>query len=309
MDLFLLTIAKRGSLGNALSKIHASTILRLKNAESLFQKIENSPDFTEPEKEHNRAFTIVSVVSFFENYLNIVLFNVIVAFPEKFGKRQFEMQELKEVGTLSALFEKKANQAILEWAYGRFDRYIERFSKVLDIDSLIDETKVQIVNEIKVTRDVFVHNDGKSNIIYLQKAGDRARVHSENEKLPLDSLYVSNAIEIFIDFLNDLFDRIPSQYKNLSHRRVFKTMWEHTCLNDRVKFENAWEIIDEENFIIRDLETDYGFSHSEVEIYKMFKDIYQGRNSANFGYLFRRWGPSTKEHQIALSWLNYPFWL
>lgn len=309
VDLDLITIAKRGSLGKLLTQSFKSTSDKLSSIKNLSLKIENSKDFSFDEKEHNRAFTIISAVSIFENYLNDILFNLLIAFPKKFGKKQFEIEELKEEGSLLGLFEKKANQTILDLAYGKFDNYIEKFSKIAELTDKITVGKIEVVNEIKSTRDVYVHNDGKANYIYLQKAGEKARSTSENKTLTIDIDYVTGSLENITDLLQEIFDKIPANYKNSSYRRVFKTMWENTCLNKRVKFDAAWEVLNEESFVIRDLDTEYGFSHSEVEVYKMFKDIYLGTNTTDFGYLFRRWNPKSKEHQIALSWLNYPFWL
>lgn len=309
MDLDLITIAKRGSLGLLLTKSYKSTSDKLSSIKSFAIKIESSSNFSTGEKEHNRAFAIISSVSIFENYLNDILFNLLISFPKKFGKKQFEIEELKEEGSLLALFEKKASQTILELAYGKFDAYLDKFSKIAELTEKITIEKIEIVNEIKLTRDVYIHNDGKTNYIYLQKAGQKSRIDRENEILPIDINYATTSIDHIADLLEEIFDKIPANYKNSSHRRVFKTMWENTCLNRRVKFETAWEVLSEETFTIKDNETEYGFSHSEVEVYKMFKDIYLGTNTTDFGYLFRRWSPKSKEHQIALSWLNYPFWL
>jgi hypothetical protein len=309
MDLDLLTIAKRGSLGATLSETHKKTIEKFGFLKALVNKIDSSQEFSSVEKEFNRMSTIISEISLFENYLNDILFNTLVSFPKKFGKKQFDIEELKEAGSLLALFEKKATQLILELAYGKFDAYIERFSKIMEVSQHIAKDKIQIINEIKCTRDAYIHNDGKANNIYFQKSGNRSRADRQSQKLLIDIDYVLNSIDQIIDFLEELFNRLPTYYKNFSHRRVFRTMWENTCLNERVKFEMAWDILDEENFVIKDTETEYGFSHSEVEIYRMFKDIYLGTDTTDFGLLFRRWGPNTKEHQIALSWLNYPFWL
>lgn len=308
MDLDLLTIARRGSLGTRISNKFQITIKRLNDFEVLLNKISSSTDFSELEKEQHRVFTIIGVVSVFENYVNDVLFDVLVSFPKKFGNKKFEIDELREERSLLALFEKKANQTILDLAYGRFEKYFERFSSIIGIKDKIDSDKLNLITEIKTTRDVYIHNDGKANSLYFQKVGVCARVNNENDILPIDLQYVNASISLIIEVLTEIFNKIPLEYRNSSQRRVFKTMWELTCLNKRVPFETAWEVIDEENFYIKNLETNYGFSHSETLIYNMFKDIYSGTHTTDFGDLMKRWSPDSNESQIAFSWLNSPFW-
>jgi hypothetical protein len=309
MDLDLLTIARRGNLGGRITNSYNSTIERLENYIILLEKTSRLDDFTEFEKEQNRIFTIIGSVSLLEHYMNDTMFDILVSFPKKFGQKKFEIDELREEGSLLALFEKKATQTILDLAYGRFDKYVTRFSKILDIENELNELKIANINEIKNTRDVYTHNNGLVNSIYFHKVGSNSRVNREGEKLPLDEKYVKDSLLSIIEFLKEIFSKIPANYKNSSYRRVFKTMWEKTCLNNRVPFDRAWEVIDEESFYIKDRDTDYGFSSSEVQIYYMFKDIYSNQNLTDFGFLFKRWHPKSNEHQIASSWLNSPFYL
>jgi len=309
MDLDLLTIARRGNLGKRIKNSHNSCITRLENYKKLLEKISSSPEFTDFEKEQNRIFTIIGAVSLFESYMNDILFDIMVSFPKKFGKRKFEIDELREQGSLLALFEKKATQTILDLAYGRFEKYFKKFADTIDIQDEIETHKIETINEIKNTRDVYIHNNGLTNSIYFQKVGSKSRVDSEGKKLPLDEEYVRDSLDYIIQFLKEIFDKMPSNYKNLSHRRVFKIMWEKTCLNHLVSFEEAWDVVDEEDFCIKDRETDYGFSHSEVQIYYFFKDIYSGTQQTDFGYLLKRWHPKSNEYQIVSSWLSSPFYL
>lgn len=307
MDLNLLTIANQGGLGDRITNSHFSTINKLENYKNFLIKISESNDFDDSEKEQHRIHSIIGVASILEHHMNDVLLTVLKSFPSKFGNKKFEIGELQEEGSLPNLFEKKATQTILDLAYGKFEKYFQRFEKYLDLNTSISIEKVKRINEIKCTRDVYIHNAGYANSLYFHKVEGCARVDREGSLLPLDREYIEGSISFIIDVLNEIFSNLPNHYKNSSYRRVFRSMWELTCLNDRVPFEMAWEVHDEENFIIRDLENEYGFSSSEVEIYRMFKDIYFGTKQTDFGYLFRKWHPKSNEYQIALSWLNCPF--
>ena len=48
--------------------------------------------------------------------------------------------------------------------------------------------------EIKATRDIYIHNKGNANEMYLSKAGSHARVKAE-EFLPIDTIYFLESFE------------------------------------------------------------------------------------------------------------------
>ena len=89
-------------------------------------------------------------------------------------------------------------------------------------------------------------------------------------------------------------------------------MWEATCLNRRISFDTAW-IIESPNMIRPvDIEQEFGFSSSEMEVYNLFRYMYDGfggsRFKVDFSFYFSRWKPQSNEYQIATSWLDYQFY-
>ncbi len=86
-------------------------------------------------------------------------------------------------------------------------------------------------------------------------------------------------------------------------------MWEATCLNRRISFDTAWII--ESPSMVRpvDIEREFGFSSSEMEVYNLFRQMYSfNRYKVDFSFYFSRWKPQSNEYQIATSWLDYQFY-
>ena len=85
-------------------------------------------------------------------------------------------------------------------------------------------------------------------------------------------------------------------------------MWDATCLSRRIEFETAWKIIDSSKIRPIDLKEKFEFSSSEMEVYNLFRHIYNNTYKVDFAFYFQRWKPQSNEHQIAISWLDNQFY-
>ena len=101
------------------------------------------------------------------------------------------------------MFYEKATQKILDLAYGRFDKFIATLLGAFDISTSIDSNLIENVNEIKCTRDCLIHADGKANVLYLQKAGGKARVHKKGDVLKIDYKYFENSVSETLTLINE----------------------------------------------------------------------------------------------------------
>lgn len=311
MNLDLLTIANRARLGYIIQTSINNFRDRITQIKSIVDKIEASADFSKEEKKKELEFCIIGVVSILEQHMNDMLYQLYISFPSKLGKKQFEIADLQEKGSLLELFYDKATQRILDLAYGRFDRFVESFFNAFEIKiEKIDADLVADINEIKCTRDCLIHSNGKSTGLYLSKAGDKARVDQKDEYLKVDMAYFTDAVNKMLNLISQIEALIPNQYKVSNKAYVFKQMWDATCLRSRFEFEEVWEIKSPYEISPVDLSEDHGFSTSEMEVYNLFRYAYNGSREykPDFALLFERWEPSSNEYQIAMSWLNNQFY-
>lgn len=133
MNLDLLTIANRARLGSSILSSINNSRDRIAQIMSIVDKIEASTDFSKKEKKKELEFSIIGVVSILEQHMNDMLYQLYVSFPSKLGKKQFDIADLQERGSLLELFYDKATQRILDLAYGRFDRFMESFLNAFEI--------------------------------------------------------------------------------------------------------------------------------------------------------------------------------
>lgn len=310
MDLNLLTIARRANLSNKINKVFDNANQRILQIENITNKVEISTEFNSNEKLQSREFAIIGLVSIVEQSLNEVLHLVLISHPQKFGNKKFEIDELIEEGSILELFYTKAKQKLLDLAYGKFERFIKNFSETLDLTSELDSELIEIINEIKCTRDCLIHSEGKSNELYFSKVGTKARVRGNNEKLKMDTVYYTESINNIRRFLLAIKTAIPPKLLQSNRSYIFKQMWNSTCLKRRFNFEAVWEIVDSNMVRPLDLEATHGFSSSEMEVYNLFRYIYSARADfkVDFAFYFERWKPQSNEHQIAISWLDNQFY-
>lgn len=307
MDLNLITIARRASLGPRIVKTYENTIHQINGVEGQYNKIAKADIFDANELLFNRKISLIGIVSLLEQYLFSIHHEILQSFPKKLGNDKFDIDEVLEEGGLLPIISKKATKKVLDVAYGSFNKQIDKIVSAFDIKAVIDPDTIEHVNEIKCSRDVYAHSpDSKVNMIYLQKAGSKSR-QREGTVLIIDEKYFKESIVWIKKLLEDLFNNIPKKFKDSNALHVFRQMWENSCL--RLPFETVWEIDGEMPFPL-DFENDYGFSSSEMEVYNLFRYIYGRRQNhkPDFANYFARWKPKSKEAQLAYSWLDCQFY-
>lgn len=310
MDLNLITIAHRANLGGRIVASYENAVNQITNIEYQYDKILNAKIFDEKDILFNKKVSFIGAVSLLEQYLYSIHHEILLSFPKKLGKDKFDIDEVEEEGGLLPVIKKKAVKKVLDTAYGSFTKQIEKISQLLELTDILPQDLIDDVNEIKTSRDVYVHSpDAKANIIYVQKTGSKARAHT-GSILKLDDEYFRNSIKRIANFLNELVDKIPGKHKKSNRLYVFKQMWDNTCLSKRRSFEQVWDASNGHTPYPVDFENDHGFSHSEMEVYNFFRYIYGAKNEhkPDFAYYFVRWEPSSKESQIAYSWLDSQFY-
>lgn len=303
-----MTIARRASLGDKIKSAFDNASKRIAQIENITDKIEASNEFNDSEKKQSREFAVIGLVSIAEQLLNEVLHQVLISHPKKFGKKQFEIDELMEEGSILELIYKKANQKLLDLAYGKFEKFISNFKETLELTQEINPDLIATINEIKCTRDCLIHSEGKTSELYFSKVGDKARARSNNESLKIDVQYVRISSSNIKQFFSSLFTAIPSKFTDSNKAHVFKQMWKSTRLNVRIPFEEAWTIVDSNLVRPIDIYREFGFSSSEMEVYNLFRHIYNISFKVDFALYFQRWKPQSNEYKIAISWLDNQFY-
>jgi len=137
---------------------------------------------------------LVQLVTLVETMLGDVVRAVVVRYPQKLGaKRNIPIQAVLESTSLDEVHLRATDALLNELAYKSPAEFAESIQPLLSIN-LLECPAFHRYVEVKGTRDIFIHNRGVANDVYVRKAGSHARVKS-GMSLPADIQYFLESYE------------------------------------------------------------------------------------------------------------------
>jgi hypothetical protein len=137
---------------------------------------------------------LVQLVTLVETMLGDVVRAIVARYPQKLGgKRTLSIQSVLEATTLEEVHLRATDTLLNELSYKSPAEFAESMEQLLSIN-LLECPAFHRYIEIKATRDIFVHNRGIANDVYVRKAGSHARVTS-GKALPADLQYFLESYE------------------------------------------------------------------------------------------------------------------
>lgn len=137
---------------------------------------------------------IVQLVTIVEAALSDIIRAVVLRYPQKLGsKRTLPVKIFLEASSIYEVHMRATDGLINELSYKSPSEFAEAFKSLLPVN-LLECPAFHKYIEIKATRDIFIHNRGIANDVYLRKAGTHARVR-EGERLPADIQYFLESYE------------------------------------------------------------------------------------------------------------------
>ena len=256
---------------------------------------------------HRQAY-LTAIYSRFEGYLLDVAGEMLMCFPEKLKNSDMKLHDFIEqpADFLTMTVDKQTDSL----GYKRFEVITKTVMQYFSSKPFSSASQ-PIVQELKATRDIYVHNGGRWNTIYANKAGPNARqgVHG---MLHLDETYLTAGTDALIAFINDFHNAGPRQYQRYTPEFAFQRMWEATALERIIPFAKAWSV-DSAEHIVRPKEEalEWAWSGSEKYLYDFFLTIYSPDYPAITSKLqkaFDRWPVETPSGLVMQSWFRSPFY-
>ncbi len=157
------------------------------------------------------AQSLVPTVAVTEGYLADMLRVVLRAFPNKLAvtDKKVDLAVVLDAEDLDDLLEGVISNQIHSAFYTSPSKYFEYIERTLSI-SLPANRKV-MYSEVKATRDIYVHNGGIANRLYIQKAGALSRAE-DGDPLPLDEDYFSSAITCMKGVIQSVYQSLLRKY-------------------------------------------------------------------------------------------------
>jgi|SRR6185436_49000 len=141
--------------------------------------------------------------------------------------------------------EKAAERFVRDLAYKSLPGFFDRYLKLLSIPATAElADAVALVQEIKATRNVLLHNRGISNDLYVAQAGSKRRAEYEGAKLSVDVAYVHSSADALCTVLDNLAVALASKYSSYTKVAAHRTLWGYVFDSPIMLYDDFW-LVDE----------------------------------------------------------------
>lgn len=160
--------------------------------------------------------TLIQLVTIVETMLGDVVRAVVFRYPQKLGsKRTLSIQTVLECASLEEVHICATDALLNELAYKSPSEFAESVQSLLSVN-LLECPAFHRYMEVKATRDIFIHNRGVANDVYVRKAGSHARVKS-GMHLPVDIKYFLESYESCLQVSDWLEVSLHSHWHSSEH--------------------------------------------------------------------------------------------
>lgn len=163
---------------------------------------------------------IYQLVTGMETMLAELVGAIISEYPKKLsGKKKIELSSVLESESIEAIHSIAIDSLLYELSYKSPKDFAEEIKLIMNVNLLEVPAFHQYI-EVKATRDIYIHNRGIANAIYIEKAGSRARV-KRNHALPVTINYFLQAYEACLQISETLCDELHKNWES-SEYEAFK---------------------------------------------------------------------------------------
>lgn len=187
-----------------------------------FDKSFNTILKTENSVQHLQRSSLISLVSLVESFLSQLLHTFFKKHPAALNakEKQFTFEELSNFSSLDDARDYLVSCKIENLLRGSYEDWIEYFRNQLKLELSVTTRHHDYLVETFQRRNLFVHNDGIVNKIYLSKvAKSLTKPEILNKKLAVNKTYLFSAIDRFeSSFLQLAFELWAKCEKNSAKR-------------------------------------------------------------------------------------------
>jgi hypothetical protein len=305
----LLTVARRAGLGKFLTKSMYEAISKLSAAKAYDTAVRQA-NLGNAEMQFHDSILLMGICSILESFLTDVSVEFLICFPGRLESKQFQLDSLVKRGSVSGLLREAAEKEINNVSYRVFPEMFDYMHSLFSPKIQIDKRLVEEANEMKCTRDVYVHGNGKCNAVYLRKVGTLARAKID-DILPLGKDYLNSVIDKATSLITEFFNSGPSQFLTYGKTRAFREMWDATHLKSVMEFDAAWTVEGDDMVRPKEKAFQWAWSHSEKALLDFFLGVFSTTHperSTDTIVALKKFPPATEEGQVILSWMDAPFW-
>ncbi|PTB91953.1 hypothetical protein C9974_14190 [Marinobacter sp. B9-2] len=160
---------------------------------------------------------IIQLVAIVEAMLGDVVRKIILQYPQKLSaKRTINLKSILEAASIEEVHLRATDQLLNEMSYKSPKEFAEFLEGMISVN-LLECPAFHRYMEVKASRDIFIHNRGMVNDVYLRKAGSHQRAQA-GARLPADVQYFLESYE----FCLQLSDWLEIQLHERWHSSEFE---------------------------------------------------------------------------------------
>jgi hypothetical protein len=130
--------------------------------------------------------------------------------------KKIDLKDIIAAKSLEEVYLSIINQKIFKLFYASPSDYFKYIGEGMQIK--LDQDLVLNYIEIKATRDLIVHNKGKVNDIYIQKAGIKARAKDTKQNIPITLEYHISSYSILKKIVRETYESVSGHYLKLTKK-------------------------------------------------------------------------------------------
>ena len=150
---------------------------------------------------------IYQLITIIEANLGDMVRLIILKYPQKIGsKRTIKSSDVLKCENIEDIHLNTANAILNELSYKSPKEFAEESKEIVSINFLECPAFHKYI-EVKATRDIYIHNLGIVNDLYLSKASTHTRAKLD-EKLHIDNYYFLESYEACLQFVEWMQDKL-----------------------------------------------------------------------------------------------------
>lgn len=162
---------------------------------------------------------IYKLVTLIEALLTDILRTIILEYPHKLGvKKQIDASVILSSNSVQDIHLHVINKLLNELSYKTPEEFVKEFESITSIN-LFETNASHRYKEIKATRDIYIHNMGIANEIYLKKADTLSRAQNGQE-LPINIQYFLESYEYCLQLCEFLETKLNEKWSSQKYEEA-----------------------------------------------------------------------------------------
>lgn len=141
--------------------------------------------------------SLMLLITYFENLISKIFYKDFSMHPQRISlnTKCVSYKILEDIGNINDIKNHLIEEEVTAMMYKSFADWISYFQNNMKLKLSYMDINYKIINEIIARRNLFVHNDGVVNTIYLNKVGEGCTLN-KGDIVNIERAYIDNAINI-----------------------------------------------------------------------------------------------------------------